>query len=291
MKPAVARAPSAEPESLAQRLKKRILHDYFLRLHMSLILTAVVASGVLTSKGLLELGVLSLPFRYPIAVIGSYAVFLSLVRIWIWYVARRQKAAGRALDVFNNDVFNNLGSSRGSGGGSGVSFGGSSGGSGGGGGALFRFGGGDSGGAGASGLWEADAQPSVVPPVSPGASGSSSSSSWLPSMPDIDLDLGDDGWWILLLLGVLVLAIFCCGGYLIWAAPQILPEAACQVVLASTLTRVSKDHHHGWMGGVFKSTIVPFSIVLLLAFGLGFVAHRHCPQAGKLMEALYCPAQ
>jgi hypothetical protein len=274
MKPAVTRAPSAEPESRAQRLKKRILHEYFLRLHMSLILTAVVASGVLTSKGLLELGVLSLPFRYPIAVIGSYAVFLGLVRIWIWYVARRQESAGRALDVFNN-----LGSSGGSGG------------SGGGGGASFRFGGGDSGGGGASGLWEADAQASVVPPVSPGASGSSSSSSWLPSMPDIDLDLGDDGWWILLVLGVLVLAIFCCGGYLIWAAPQILPEAACQAVLASTLTRVSKEHHHGWMGGVFKSTIVPFSIVLLLAFGLGFVAHRHCPQAGKLMEAFYCPTR
>jgi hypothetical protein len=44
------------------------------------------------------------------------------------------------------------------------------------------------------------------------------------------------------------------------------------------------------MEGVFKSTIIPFTIVLILAFGLGFAAHRHCPQAGRLMEVLACPA-
>lgn len=101
MKAAVARAPSA---SLAQRFKQRILHGYFVRIHMGLILTAVTASGLLASKGMLMAGVLSLRFRYPVAILCSYLVFLGLVRIWIWYVCRGQAAGGGGLDFGNIDL-------------------------------------------------------------------------------------------------------------------------------------------------------------------------------------------
>src|SRR5205823_9487796 len=50
------------------------------------------------------------------------------------------------------------------------------------------FGGGDSGGAGASSSWESSS-------VSTGSSGGS----WLPDM-DMDLDLGDDDGWLVILL-------------------------------------------------------------------------------------------
>ncbi len=71
-----------------QQLKRSIAHDYFCRFHMVVILAAVISSGVLASKGLMELGV-SLGYRYPIAVAVSYVVFLLLVRVWIWYVSVR----------------------------------------------------------------------------------------------------------------------------------------------------------------------------------------------------------
>ena len=276
MKEAVAKAPS---QTLAQRFKERILHGHFVRIHMSLILTAVTMSGVLTSKGLLEAGVVSLRFRYPVAVLCSYLVFLGLVRIWIWYVCRRQAAASGSGSgsgwILGNFDFGGRGGSGGGGGG---------GGSGGVGGGSVRFGGGDSGGGGASSLWEADAAAGPSAPMpAPVPSGGSR---W--SLPDIDLGGGDDGWEIVLLLAALVLAIVLAGGYLIYVAPQILPEAAWQAVLASTLTRVKKDDHHGWMTGVMKSTVLPFAIVMVLAGALGWVAHKHCPTATKLVAVFSC---
>src|SRR5437763_14811304 len=138
MKAAVAKA---KAPGLPQRFTDRILHAYFVRIHMGLILTAVTASGVLTSKGLLAAGVVSLRFRYPVAVLCSYLVFLALVRIWIWYVCRRRSAAqsssgsGSSFDLGDFDFGG--GSSSGSGGGGG-----------GGGIEPVRFGGGSSGGGG-----------------------------------------------------------------------------------------------------------------------------------------------
>src|SRR5580693_6001306 len=130
---------------LAERFKQRILHGFLLRFQMSLILTAVVASGVLSSKVLLLAGFHSLRLRYPIAVLVSYGVFLGLVRVWLWYVSIRRGVASRSG---NFD-------------GAGFSWGGS----GGGGGRSVEFGGGTSGGAGASDSWgDADFVAVPTPP-------------------------------------------------------------------------------------------------------------------------------
>lgn len=234
---------------------------------MSLILTAVTVSGVLTNKGLLGLGFRWLPLRYPLAVLASYLVFLGLVQVWIWYVAKRKSFSLSLGNLDLHDALPDGGSGGGAGGGS------------------VGFSGGSSGGGGASGSWSSE-MPAVMP-TSPAPS--SSGSSFLPDL-DFNFDCDDDSWVILLVLGILVLVIFCAGGYLIYAAPQILPEAASQAVLAGVLTRVSKEHHHGWMPGVLRSTVIPFAMVLILAGVLGWVAHRHCPNAAKLMDALHCVA-
>ena len=78
--------------SVAQRFKERILHTYFVRCDMSLILLVVVASGVGSSKLLLESGVHSLLIRYPLALLVSFLAFLLLIRVWIWYVFCRKPA-------------------------------------------------------------------------------------------------------------------------------------------------------------------------------------------------------
>jgi hypothetical protein len=174
----VSKNPSAVDTPLIAR---RIAHDYFVRFHMSVILAAVISSGVLASKCLMALGV-SLGFRYPIAVLTSYLVFLGLVRVWIWYVSVR---AAAAFQLANLD----LGGSSGSGGS--LSFGGIGGGSGGSGsgGGFSGFGGGTSGGGGASSSWEGNEAAAVVSQPSAAPSGGH----WWP-----DLDLPDDDAWLVI---------------------------------------------------------------------------------------------
>ena len=137
---------TAKDESIdeeAAGLRGRILHRYFVRIHMTLILSAVIASGVLSSKLMLMAGMHSLRLRYPLAVLASYLVFLGLIRVWIWYISLRTlgMAGVGDLGLGNVDV------SGGGGGGWGGGFGGGTGGG------SFRFGGGDSGGGGASSDW------------------------------------------------------------------------------------------------------------------------------------------
>ena len=251
---------------MAVRFKQRILHGYLVRFQMSLILTAVVASGVLSSKLLLMAGFHSLRLRYPIAVLVSYGVFLGLVRVWLWYVSIRRDAGVR-LGAFD--------------GGNGFSWGGGSGG--GSGGSAVRFGGGDSGGAGASDAWgESGAAEFVAAPVPEGGGGGG----WF---PDLDFNLDGDGLWVLILLAVLILGIVFAGGYLVYAAPQILPEAAWQFALAGVLKKASaKDGN--WMPGVMMSSAIPFIVVLILAAVLGWTAHHTCPEATKLLQVFHCPA-
>src|SRR5260370_9521172 len=238
--------------NLAKQFKERILHNYFVRCDMSLILAVVVASGVGASKLLLEFGVHSLPLRYPLALFISFLAFLLLIKVWIWYVFCRKTA----VDLMNVDAGD-------------IPIGG-----GGSGGTPVRFGGGDSGGAGASDSW---GEGSSVPSSSGGGGGSG-----------LDLDVGDD-FGIILLVAALVLAIAGASGYLIYSAPHILPEAAWQATLATGLARVSKPADpEAWLRGVLRSSVIPFTVVLVFVVALAWVTHRHCPSAVKLAEALYC---
>lgn len=308
-----ADSPKLEQEQ-EQTFRQRILKTYFVRFHMSLILASVVVSGVLASRLLLFLGIDAMALRYPLAVLISYGVFLSLVRIWIYWVT----SAKLALDL-------SLLHGPGSGGSSG--WGSSSSGSGGGSGGGVKFGGGSSGGGGSTDSWgggasSGGASPMPMPIVpgnstvagsmpganqaaflnssttsvktssgSKGSTGSSSSSSsgksgsWFSDLGGID---GDD-WWILLLLALLVLAILGGGGYLIYAAPHVLPEAAWQAALAGGLHRMTKQKPD-WLSCVLRSSVIPFALVLVMATILGWQAQKHCPGASRLLEVLNCPA-
>ena len=144
------------PREFAANFKQRILKGYFVRFHMSLILSAVMASGLHASKALLMAGVFYLPVRYALAVLTSYLVFLLMVRLWVWYIVARPDWGGTGLDLPNVSL---SGGSAGDEAGNVV-------------GNVVRFGGGDSGGAGASEMWtEAVAAPPVQN-LAPSSSGS-----------------------------------------------------------------------------------------------------------------------
>jgi len=258
--------------SWINRFRQRLVRQYTVRLHMSLLLGATMGAGVLTSKLLLLAGLHSVLLRYPLAVLGSYLVFASLARLWVAYVLTNAVAAqghsffsGRSSSSSGFDVDLPLGS----GGGSAQS---------------VAFGGGDSGGGGASDSWGGDLPaPQLAAQPTPSSSGF--------HFPSLDLDIDfDDGIWILIALAILALVLACAGGYLIWAAPEILPDLALNALLAGSLTGAAKRAQaQGWLVSVLRATWLPFFFIFLATCGLAYAVHHTCPGADKLVTALACP--
>lgn len=58
------------------RLRRRLEHDSFPRVQMSMIVGLTGAAGLLFSFVLLQLGVTSMALRYPLALLLAYGVFL-----------------------------------------------------------------------------------------------------------------------------------------------------------------------------------------------------------------------
>ncbi|MBK7927676.1 MAG: hypothetical protein IPJ98_09325 [Bryobacterales bacterium] len=105
---------------------------------------------------------------------------------------------------------------------------------------------------------------------------------------DLNLD-SDEGTWILLALAAVVLVVCGAGAYLIWAAPEILPEIAVSALLASSLKRRAREAEAaGWVKGLVASTALPFGAVLATVCGLAYAVERTCPGAVKLLEAVRC---
>jgi hypothetical protein len=104
------------------------------------------------------------------------------------------------------------------------------------------FHGGDAGGGGSSDLFDAPVVPSGVSVRGGGGSGGGGGFGF-----DLGIDL-DEGFWILLVLAVLVIIIAGAGGYLIWMAPEILPEIALECAVGAGLVRQLKDNGRR-MGG------------------------------------------
>jgi hypothetical protein len=253
----------------ARRSKRLLARRLFLRLHMSLLLMATTVAGIGTSKLLLAAGLSGVRLRYPLAVLGSYLVFLGLLRLWIVYVVGLRVAWSkwRVGQIGGDGFLPDL-----SGGGVGNT---SS--------SFAGFGGGSSGGGGASDSW-GESVTSVAPKSGGGGGGS-----WL---PDLDFDGDIDGKLVLVLLALALLIgmILGGGGYLIWAAPNILPDMAAGALLTSYVTRSAKKaQDEGWVRGALRSTGVPFLLVLITASGLAWAVHSACPQAERLAQVFACP--
>jgi len=253
---------ASEPDRLHEAVTRRISQRFFVRWHMAAILACVLLSGVVVSALLLWLGLASMPWRYMLAVAGSYLVFFALIRLWLLYVSRGAGAMVPGVDL--GDLGNagvGFPSWRGSGSG-------------------FRPGGGRFGGGGASAGFDGPSGGGTSGSLSVGSSGGSGSGGG-------GLDL-DDGWLVLLAFAVFLLAVTGAGLYLVYQAPHILGEAAFQVALATSLHRAAKRAVTlGWTGSVLWSTWIPFSVVLVMAGIFGAVAQHYCPTTRKITEVLF----
>lgn len=254
----MGRSDRADGGGRRQRFLTKFRERFFLRFHMTLIMAAVVFSGVLASKIMWWFGVTSMAARYPMAVVCSYGVFFVLLSIWLLYIdavhAGDQGATADLADTVGQLARGAIDANR-------------------------RF---STGGDGVG-----DMVGSVADSVSSGGSdtgggGGGGGSSF--SLGDGD---GEGGIIILAVLVVVMLVVFCSGVYVIWEAPNILAEVAFQAVLAGSLRRRAKmAEDPGWTGGVLRATWWPFAIVVLVSALFGGVAIGLCPGATRLPEVL-----
>jgi hypothetical protein len=253
--------------------------DHFpVRLHMTVLLSGVLTSGLLFSKLLFEFGMHSMWARYLIAVSASYAVFFLLIKVWLWCVTPSPKRRHSSSDV---DILDPADLGRLSGdlieGGASVPVD-----------SAVSGHGGDFGGGGATDVW--GYQPiSSSAHSSTASAGASHHANSGGGSGGGGFDLGDEAV-VLIALALLALAIFGAGAYLVYAAPEILSEAAFQALLAAGLIKASnKMTRQGWMGSVLRATCVPFLIVLLMTGIFGWVAHENYPHATRLADIFKAP--
>lgn len=238
-------------QKFIQKLQERIPA----RWHMSVICFLTIATGILVSKGILFFDLADPMIRYGIAVWSSYAVFFLLIYFWLMLYFGRRKPTHResSLDAFDALDLVKIGPSP-----------------------LHRETwqghGGQFSGGGASGSWD---------------SGSESSSRATEVSPkDVARVGGDvDETIVIVLLIAVLAAIFGSAGYVIYYAPEILFDAAFEVVLATALLRRAKNvQREGWKYAIFKHTWWLFAIVLFVSMAFGFIMKKECPEAASFAQ-------
>jgi len=148
--------------------------------------------------------------------------------------------------------------------------------------------GGDFGGGGATDYWGTALPMQTQSYGSP--AGSSVGGSGKSSGSGFDFDFGDEVI-VIIALALLLVVIFGAGAYLVYAAPEILSEAAFEALLAAGLIKASRNiSRQGWMGSVLKATVLPFIVVLLMTGIFGWIVQKHSPRATRLSEVFKKPA-
>jgi len=246
---------------------RQLRERFFLRFHMSLILTATGLSGLAISSILLLMHVDNIIVRYPLTVVCSYLAFFLFVKMWLAYMSASQAVKGSGIDV-GGFVDLPVGGS-----GSDAVVPGFEGG-----------GGGAGGGAGATGSFDGPALDAVASPSSDAAGSASGIGDAVGDAASGIFDI-DDGWVILVAIGAILIAIFGSAIYLIYIAPHILSEAAFDFLLGSSLIKsYRKVSHPDWMGSVFKDTYKPFLAVLVITAAAAGVIHVYAPEITKISD-------
>jgi len=279
MKQARPRSPvvflDSEDEGAKKQLAAYFLKRFFVRFHISLILAFAFTAGLLATKGFLALGLETMHWRWPLALLVAYGAFLLGVRVWLSYVGLGRYLdddsdidLGDVADVASNLVpdgsidlpdisASGLGDSVGS--------------------VIEHAGSG--GGGGASGDFAAAV-------VDSGGSGFS-----LPDVGDIG-DIGGDDGCLPIIIVILILALLAAalgvGFYLIWQAPFILTEAAFEAALAAGLVKAARcADDPGWIGGTLSASWKPFVLIFVFAVTAAALAESYAPEARTLMEAIH----
>jgi hypothetical protein len=258
-----AHRPKALPsrEDLVHRTRERLLARSLPRLQMSGLLALTGAAGFLTSFSLLELGVDSMAVRYPVAVIAAYAVFLLLLRVWLWMQRDGSWDAGDLVDWTEVAVDGAGAVAEGLGG-------------------LTR-GGGSFGGGGTSASFEAPRVP--IPRVAAPKSGGGGGKGF-----GFSLDLDEGG--IVVLIAVLILAVAALGTalWVVWSAPVLLAEVLVDgLVLTGLYRRLRRGPEPTyWLLGAVRRTWLPALVAAALFCLSGWMLQKAVPEARSIGPAV-----
>lgn len=251
------------------------------RVEMSLILAATGAAGFVASFAMLHLGVWRMWIRYPLAVLFAYAVFIVLLRVWLFLHGREPRSRTPDLDLNAADMTTDIARD---------GFGGT-------GSAPDTFGGGgDFGGGGTGGSWGEgvsaglhQASPafdagSVASGVRGGGGGGGGD--WFSGL---DFDVDSEGCVFFLLALALIVAGVCASLYVVYAAPALLAEILVEGVLLSGLYRgMKRARRRGdgdWLGAALRRTWLPVLLTLLTFAAAGYLLQRAAPRARSIGEA------
>ena len=244
----------------AVKFKEMIIKRFSVRLHMFVILTAVITFGLVLSNVLLLCGLTNLIIRSAAVIAVSYIFFFIAIRVWLYYVlpSLRKKESPSSSSSFDGADIGSFDISAGKG--SGIE---------------IPSGGGSFSGAGAGGSWtrsaaalamnDASTQAAAAETVNVSSAASSAGSSGF-SLGDLDIDSA--GAIVILLIGIVIAAMLGGAVYLIVEAPVILSEAAFNALLSGGMIRASKQMRgEDWTGSVFKATWIPFAVIAGITVG------------------------
>jgi hypothetical protein len=225
---------------------------------MSLICLTTIATGILISKGILFFNLAEPMLRYGTAVLFSYGVFFALIYFWlrIHFGSDREASNESVLDIIDTMDVGDVGAHKA------ISEG------------IWRGQGGQFSGGGASSSWVSSNEEAIS---------SATESTRLKSV--VDFADFDEGVVIIVVFIAVLAAIIGSAGYLIYQAPEILFEAAFEVILAAGLVKQAKKmQSEGWFYSIFKRTWWLCAIVLVLAMTFGFVIKNQCPEASSFAQ-------
>lgn len=255
-------------------LRRRLQQRHWLRVHVALMGLLTLAAMLGMSALMLHSGVHSMAVRYGVALLGGYAVYLVLLRLWAACMLRRPDAA---LDSWVVDL-----PSAGNGGSGGptqdtkVTAD-----------AFDSAGGGDFAGGGASGHWSTEATGSMGKAP---AAVADQGSKLLPDWGGIDgLDLeGVVLLPVLLVFGGLLL-LFTGAGTLLWAAlgTELLLAVAVEVAMALLMARsLYVMEREGWLLVALRMSWKPMLAAVLVGVLVGALCDWWLPGADSLGQVL-----
>ncbi|MCF3530635.1 hypothetical protein GUR46_17330 [Stenotrophomonas maltophilia] len=233
------------------RARRHLQQRGWPRLQMALIVALTGAAGFLASHLLRLAGIDAMWFRYPMAVVLAYGVFLLLM--WIWIRWRWDNV----LDGLSPDVGGGSPSPRGS--------------------AVespWSGAGGRSGGGGASASWNEPA---------------SASSGDAGELPLAGLAEDEAGLPLLAILGIvaLVATVLLASVWVVWSAPVLMAELLVDAAIAGGLyRRMQGMHEQGWWRVCVSHTVWPLIGLLLFFAVLGWLAQELVPGASHLLQVI-----
>jgi hypothetical protein len=231
-------------------LKRRLEHDGFPRVQMSLIVGLTGAAGLLFSFVMLELGVTSMALRYPLALLMAYGVFLGL--LWLWL--RTQAEDYVDVPDLSGLVPNGSGSCAPS----------------------FEGGGGNFGGGGASGSFDGPA--SFVPLDSDSASPLAEATSAVGDADELAIPL----IVILFVLGLALASL-----YVVYAAPMLFAELLVDGALSYALYRkIKAANSPHWLESAVRRTALPFVLTGVFVSITGAATASYAPGAHSIGQVI-----